>query len=252
MKGIYETKGRAREFCELAINHYRGCGHKCVYCYGATVTHTEPDQFFNHPVARYNILEQVKHDALELCRRGETRPILLSFVTDPYQPIDLTQRLTRQVIKVLKDNYLKVTILTKAGLNARVDLDLLEPGRDTFATSLTCHSDACQRRWEPLSGEWWRRINNLEVASHLGLDTWVSLEPVLYPASTFELIRASMKYVGHYKVGTLNYHEHAKNINWERFANQVIELLDKEGKPYYIKKDLGKYIGHPEGLRVGI
>lgn len=39
MKAIYETKGRAREFCELAINLYTGCRHRCSYCYGADYTH---------------------------------------------------------------------------------------------------------------------------------------------------------------------------------------------------------------------
>ncbi|GAJ10528.1 unnamed protein product, partial [marine sediment metagenome] len=31
MKAIYETRGRAREYCGLAINLYTGCEHRCVY-----------------------------------------------------------------------------------------------------------------------------------------------------------------------------------------------------------------------------
>ena len=30
---IYEPKGRAREYGELALNLYSGCRHGCKYCY---------------------------------------------------------------------------------------------------------------------------------------------------------------------------------------------------------------------------
>jgi len=30
---IYEPKGAAREYAELALNVYRGCVHRCIYCY---------------------------------------------------------------------------------------------------------------------------------------------------------------------------------------------------------------------------
>src|SRR3972149_6634508 len=30
---IYEPTGKAREYAELAVNLYSGCGHSCGYCY---------------------------------------------------------------------------------------------------------------------------------------------------------------------------------------------------------------------------
>lgn len=30
---IYAPKGQAGEYSPLATNPYRGCGHKCAYCY---------------------------------------------------------------------------------------------------------------------------------------------------------------------------------------------------------------------------
>ena len=46
---IYETSGRAREFNDLAINLFTGCGHRCIYCYGADVTHTDKRKFELEP-----------------------------------------------------------------------------------------------------------------------------------------------------------------------------------------------------------
>ena len=33
MNAIYEPKGAAREYAELACNLYTGCNHGCLYCY---------------------------------------------------------------------------------------------------------------------------------------------------------------------------------------------------------------------------
>ena len=55
-----------------------------------------------------------------------------------------------------------------------------------------------------------------------------------------------------FKVGTLNYREEGKMINWKKFAQDAVELLDRLGANYYIKKDLARYIGKPEGIRKGV
>ena len=42
---IYETRGRAREYCELAANLYRGCSHGCIYCYAPSATYKTRENF---------------------------------------------------------------------------------------------------------------------------------------------------------------------------------------------------------------
>ena len=37
MKVIYEPKGRAKEYAELAVNLYNGCSHGCEYCYARKI-----------------------------------------------------------------------------------------------------------------------------------------------------------------------------------------------------------------------
>jgi len=49
----------------------------------------------------------------------------------------------------------------------------------------------------------------------------------------------------------MNYHSHGKTINWRTFAREVIQELDSLDAKYYIKKDLDRHIGHPEGIRKG-
>jgi DNA repair photolyase len=238
---IYETRGRAREFSELAANLYTGCGHGCLYCYGPEVTKQDLESFVKEPRPRADILNLLSRDASRLRKKGETRPILLSFVTDPFQPIEASYHITQMAIEILHANHLRVTILTKAGLLALNGIDQLRKG-DAFATTLTFHDAQQSQLWEPHAAIPIERLINLRAAHKAGLETWVSCEPVIDPAQTLTLIAMTQNYADHYKVGTLNYHPHAKTINWPKFAMDVVTLLDSLGKSYYIKKDLAKHL----------
>ncbi len=242
MKAIYETKGRAREYSELAVNLYTGCGHRCVYCCGATVTHQDRNSWENSPRPRKGILEQIQVDAAVRSNLQDDRPILMCFVTDPYQPINDEFKLARIALIILHAHGLRATILTKAGMRATQDFDLLIPGRDAFACTLTLREKMESRYWEPVAADPSSRMDALKEAHKLGLETWVSFEPVIKPEDTMELIRMTSDYVDHCKVGTMNYHPHRKTIDWPKFAHEVKELLDSVGKPYYLKEDLRRYL----------
>lgn len=244
---IYETKGRAREFNELAINLFTGCGHQCIYCYGATVLHQLDYDFKNKPKPRVTP-EDIVRSAFEWSQyeyrsKGHIpRRILLCFVTDPYQPIEQETQLTRKAIKILHNHALNVIILTKGGLRSARDFDLLTP-QDAYAATLTCDNPIDSLRWEPFAARPIERINVLEEAHSRGIETWVSLEPVIYPEQTIALVQQTYKFVGHYKIGTMNYHPQGKNVNWRSFGWEIKRMMDELGIHYYFKKDLLKEMG---------
>jgi DNA repair photolyase len=237
---IYEPQGKAGEYAELAVNIYDGCGHRCKYCYAPAFTHTTVEKF-HQPAMRKELIQKVKHDAVLLQKAHEERPVLLCFTCDPYQPVDEVFQITRQVIDVLHANGLNVKILTKGGKHAERDFDLLT-GNDWFGVTLTTLDDKLSVQWEPgaaLPGE---RINSLFKAYEKGIKTWVSLEPVLYPEAALEIIKRTHHFVNEFKVGTLNYHPHAKTIDWHKFAVDVQNTLTGLNCQYYLKKDLRGYL----------
>jgi len=236
---IYETKGRAREFNELAINLFTGCGHKCIYCYGAAVTHQDKNSWENKPRPRVT-LEEIEQSARQW--QDKSRRILLCFVTDPYQLIEQETQLTRHVIETLHKNNLNVIILSKGGLRSMRDFDLLTP-KDAYATTLTLTTDLASRKWETNAGLPLERIQALKEANKLGIETWVSFEPVIYPEQTIELLNMTHDFVGHYKVGTMNYHPQGKNTNWHDFGWRMKRALDSHKAHYYFKMDLLKEMG---------
>jgi len=166
--------------------------------------------------------------------------VLLCFTCDPYQQIDTEHHLTRQAIRILHGNGFNVTILTKGGHRAERDFDLLRPG-DEFATTLTFFTELESKQWEPRAALPRDRINTLELAHEMGITTWVSLEPVIDPDATIEIIRQTHGFVDLYKVGKINYHSIEKTVDWSKFLKNVKTILEAYGSNYYIKKDLRVY-----------
>jgi DNA repair photolyase len=240
---IYETRGRANEYCELAANLYRGCGHGCKYCYAPAAIKMKFDNFCN-PCVRTDILKKFQRDAEYLRNIHEKRPILLSFTTDPYQPLDVKERLTRAAIQILHKNGLKVSILTKGGKRSERDFDLLSknPKLSEYGVTLVFTDATLQKEIEPNAAMTEERIHTLKKAHDLGIYTYVSLEPVYDPEQSIDLINQTYEFVDFYKVGKLNHFKDYQNtINWSQFKRDVIEKLRQCKKNYYIKTDLNKF-----------
>lgn len=241
---IYETKGKAREYCELSANLYRGCSHGCVYCYAPSATYRQREDFYNNVTPRNNILKQLEKDAVELQRSGETRSVLLSFTTDPYQKLDVKEKLTRNAIKILHSHNLKVTILTKGGRRSERDFDLLSsrPELSSYGVTLVFSDESLRQEIEPGAAPTQERITALEVAHCLGIHTWASFEPVWTAEQSLELMKEAIDYIDLFKIGKLNYHPQSKLVDWKQFAHDAIKLMKDNNKNYYIKDDLRKFL----------
>ena len=242
MSIIYIPKGKALEYSPLAANLYKGCGHACKYCYVPPVTYTDREVFSSPEYIRPrpNVIEQLKKDAVKF--QGTDKPVLLSFTSDPYQPVESDLRLTRQALKILLYQDIPVAILTKGGCRACYDFDILSKNpNNAFSVTLTTDDSEESLAWEPGAALPMDRIDSLKFAHDQGIKTWVSFEPVINPDAVIRMIQRTHSYVDLYKVGKLNYHYKSKHINWQKFLFRVEKELDKFGKDRYIKKDLEAY-----------
>lgn len=236
---IYEPRGKAKEYAELAANLYGGCDHGCIYCYAPSATFKKRD-VFHVPWVRKNVMTMFEKDCIELGRAGETRPVMLSFTTDPYQKLDTTEKLTRRAIQLLHKNNLSVTILTKGGERSVRDFGLLmeRPELSQYGATLVFTDETMRQEIEPNAAPTQKRIESLELAHSMGISTFVSMEPVWDPEQTLSLIEQTVDFVDFYKVGKLNYSPVAKTIEWGKFGHRAVKLLKSYDKKYYIKKDL--------------
>lgn len=240
-KPIYEPRGRAREYGELAVNIYTGCNHGCSYCYARKMRErfTKKGEIcgFNRPRPRPGIVEAVRR---QLEREKITgRTIFLCFACDPY-PAEVDTTPTRAVIQTIKDSGNSVRILTKGGIRAERDFDLLDSG-DSFGVTYTTGGFFEPPEIEPKAAPNIERLAALERAKCVGIKTWVSLEPVLDPEAVFRLIRDGW-YIDLFKIGKLNHAatppEIARMGGWARFGEEAERLCREHGRAYNIKRDL--------------
>ena len=223
---IYEPRGAAREYAELALNVYEGCTHQCAYCYAPAVMRKARVDFAK---CRYRggLVQALER---QLSRGGlEGRTVHLCFSCDPY-PRDVDTSPTREVIRLLKDAGCHVQILTKNPVAARLDFDLLD-SRDMFGVSITGASASV----EPNSSTHSQRIDALIHAHSMGIGTWVSCEPIIDPKPIYRLI-AIGDFVDRFKFGKLNYVE--CDMDWAAIGRNVEMLCEMHGREYVIKESL--------------
>lgn len=237
---IYAPAGQAGEYAPLAANPYRGCGHKCAYCYVPNVLNMSRSEFDAGAIPRPDYLKLLEKDAKKYQEAGITEQVMLSFTTDPYHPTDTS--LTRKVLQMLQEYGLGISTLTKGGSRALRDLDLFRPSRDSFASTLTSLDDSFSLKWEhgaALPGD---RIYTLKKFHDKGIFTWVSLEPTLDVESSLKIVSETHEFIDLFKIGRVNYLPMTKTTDWQDYTLRMIDLCQKLGAKHYIKHDLQPFL----------
>lgn len=162
---------------DYCLNPYTGCSHGCVYCYASFMKR------FCGIEKRWGSFVQVKvnfGDKLgRQLKRLKSGCVMLSSVTDPYQPVEEKYGLTRKSLELLADTGFSVSILTKSDLVLR-DLDILKAIPDIeigFTIATTDREKA--RLLEPGAVEPSRRFRALTRLAEAGLETWIFIAPVI-------------------------------------------------------------------------
>ncbi|MEE9212432.1 MAG: PA0069 family radical SAM protein [Phycisphaeraceae bacterium] len=182
---------------DWTVNPYRGCEHGCIYCY-ARPTH---EMLGFSCGLDFETKIMAKLDAPRLLRRelassrwvGE--PIVMSGVTDPYQPIEAKLRITRGCLEVFAECRQAVTLITKSRLILR-DLDLLrELARHDAvhtAVSVTTLNHELAARMEPRASSPTDRLHTVAALADAGVPVTVMVAPVI-PAVTDREMPAILK-----------------------------------------------------------
>lgn len=192
---------------------------------------------FATPEPRKGIIDGLRKDARKFA--GDKRNVLLSFTSDLYQPCEAKYNLARQVIRILNEHDLAVTILTKGGMMPVKDFDILSMNpKNEFAVTLTANTEELSNKWEPNAPGPFERINGLYEAVERGIKTWVSFEPVISPEAVYDLIDFMGDMPDEIRVGKLNHHNFSGSIDWPKFRERVTVILESTGKPYLIKDAL--------------
>ena len=174
------------------LNCYRGCEHGCAYCFARP--YHDYLGWSSGLEFETKILVKTRAPALlraELAaRKWKPEPILMSGVTDCYQPAERHFRLTRECLEVLAEFRQPVGILTKNFLVTR-DLDLLaELARwqcvSVNVTIVTLDAELAGKL-EPRAARPEHRLRALRLLADAGVPVGVMVAPVIPGLTDHEL-----------------------------------------------------------------
>ena len=169
---------------ETSLNPYRGCEHGCIYCY-ARPTHeflglSAGLDFESKIMVKMNAAELL-HAELE-SPRWQPQTLVMSGVTDPYQPVERKLHITRGCLEVLAKFRNPVAIITKNHLVTR-DIDLLgnlaEQNAAAVNVSVTSLDSNLQRVLEPRTSSPQARLDAIQKLRRAGIPVGVMVAPII-------------------------------------------------------------------------
>ena len=241
MQTIYRPKGQAREYGEWAANPYRGCGHKCAYCYVPRNPYLKMtrEEFDAGATLKPGFIEAFEKDARRLQKNGKSINIFFCFTTDMYNPF--CNEPSRKILELTHQYGHSFTILTKGGKRALRDIDLYVKA-DHFASTLTSLDDAFSLKWERGAALPKERTDTLKTFHDKGIFTWVSLEPTLSTEASIKIVKQTYEFVDFYKIGRANYLPMTKSTDWRAYTLDMLETILRLDVLAYFKKDLQEYL----------
>lgn len=163
---------------DYALNPYIGCYHACTYCYARLYTRMREvaEKWGDVVAVKVNLIDVLRKEAVATSKGV----VGVGTITDPYQPVEATYKLTRKSLEILLQYGFKVSVQTKSPLVTR-DLDLLSRyrGRVDVGFTITTLKKEVASQIEPRAPPPKERARALRVLSDSGIKTWVFYGPII-------------------------------------------------------------------------
>src|SRR5437879_3156160 len=169
---------------ETSLNPYRGCEHGCIYCY-ARPTHeylgfSAGLDFESKIVVKEDAPELLRQELMKKSWQPET--IMISGVTDPYQPVERKLEITRRCLAVLAGFRNPLALITKNQLVTR-DIDYLRELAQfeaaSVALSVTTLDAELHRIMESRTSTPANRLAAIETLAKAGIPVAVMAAPLI-------------------------------------------------------------------------
>lgn len=170
------------------LNPYTGCTFGCSYCYVRRM----PVSIFRG--SEWGTWVDVKQEAssvfLKELKRAKAKgpvTIFMSSSTDPYQPIEYKEQITRSLLEVMCESPPDFLLVqTRSPLVTR-DIDLFTALGDKVRVSLTIETDLdeVRKHFSPSAPPIAARLKALKELTETGIPTQAAIAPVLPSSEAF-------------------------------------------------------------------
>lgn len=218
---------------DYVVNPYVGCSHSCKYCYASFMK-----RFTRHDEEWGTFIDVKEYESYKLPSSLGGKTILLSSVTDPYNPLERKFRKTREALELLCDTDAHVEILTKSDLVLR-DIDLLHRMPDlSVGISLNTLDDNFRKDMEPCAASAMRRLNTLKKLHAEGIKTYLFVSPIFpYITDVRALIEAAAESADMICFENLNLRGSSRQEILGYIKEKYPDYLDIYNS-IYVKKDM--------------
>lgn len=170
------------------LNPYTGCSFGCSYCYVRQM----PVSLFRE--GEWGEWVDVKQEAATLLskeiRRAKAKgkvTIFMSSSTDPYQPIEYQEKVTRSLLEVMVEDPPDFLFVQTRSPLVRRDIDLLRQLGENVRVSLTIETDLepIRKHFTPEAPPLNARLKTLELLTEAGIPTQAAVAPLLPSSEAF-------------------------------------------------------------------
>ena len=218
---------------DYVANPYGGCTHRCRYCYACFMK-----RFSGHDEDWGTFLDVKEYESDKLPKSLAGKTVLLSSVTDPYNPYEAKFHKSRMILEHLRETGAHIELLSKSDLMVR-DLDLLRQMPDlSVGISLNTLDDGFRKDMEPGAPSVQRRLKALETLHDAGITTYLFVSPIFPYITDIQALVETVS--GH--VDQICF----ENLNLRGTAKSEILVYIEEKYPQYL--DAYKAIYHKGDL----
>ncbi|MEM7680370.1 MAG: PA0069 family radical SAM protein [Planctomycetota bacterium] len=169
---------------DWTVNPYRGCEHGCIYCfarpYHEYLGFSCGLDFETKLVAKHDAPQMLRRELAHRSWKGE--PIVMSAITDVYQPIDRDLELTRGCLEVMAEAHQPVSTMTKnTGVMRDADLwqKLAKVNAGRVIVTLVTLDEELAGKLEPRASPPVARLRVIRELTHAGIPVSVNVAPVI-------------------------------------------------------------------------
>lgn len=171
-----------------SLNPYTGCSFGCSYCYVRQM----PVSLFRE--GEWGEWVDVKNGAADLLKKELQRAkkkgdvtIFMSSSTDPYQPIEYKEKVTRSLLEVMVQDPPDFLLVQTRSPLVRRDIDLFQQMGEKVRISMTIETDleSVRKHFTPGAPPVNARLKTLQMLKDAGIPTQATIAPVLPSSEAF-------------------------------------------------------------------
>lgn len=176
-KSVEGNEGDKCKYPHRLDSYGKGCQHDCSYCYAKSLLSFR--KLWNPTNPAVADIEKIKRTIKKIKAEGKIHTLRLGGMTDCFQPLEKTQRVTYEVIKALNEARISYLIVTKSDMVADDEyMALMDKDLAHIQITVTTTDDERSLTYEKAVVPS-RRIAAIEKLQAAGFDVTLRLSPFI-------------------------------------------------------------------------